>query len=81
MYITNIFATQITIFIMVFWKTFEEWLSLTIYICDYLDYSVNSLESFIVEAESEEEAQEKAIAELKTLGIPKRYLIKIEEVI
>ena len=66
---------------MVFWKTFEEWLSLTIYICDYLDYSVNSLESFIVEAESEEEAQEKAIAELKTLGIPKRYLIKIEEVI
>ena len=54
---------------------------MTIYICDYLDYSVNSLESFIVEAESEEEAQEKAISELKTLGIPKRYLIKIEEVI
>ena len=54
---------------------------MTIYICDYLDYSVNSLESFIVEAESEEEAQEKAIAELKTLGIPKRYLFKIEEVI
>ena len=57
------------------------WLSLKIYICDYLDYTVNSLESFIVEAESEEEAQAKAIAELKTLNIPKRYLFKIEEVI
>ena len=52
-----------------------------LYICDYLDYSVNQLDSFVVEAESEEEAQEKSLAELKTLGIPKRYLIKIEEVL
>lgn len=51
-----------------------------LYICDYLDYTVNSLESFVVEAESEKEAESKAIDELKTLGIPKRYLFKIEEI-
>lgn len=49
-----------------------------LFVCDYVDYAVNSLESFIVEAESEEEAQAKAIQELKALGIPKRYLFKIE---
>ena len=52
-----------------------------IYICDYFDYRTGSLESFVVEAESESEAEEKAIKELKTLHIPKRYLIKLEEVI
>ena len=52
-----------------------------IYVCDFLDYSVNELDSFIVEAESDEEAKTKALDELKTLGIPKRYFVKIEEVI
>ena len=52
-----------------------------IYVCDYLDYSVNSVESFIIDAESNEEAEKKAFDELKALGIPKRYLINVEEVI
>lgn len=52
-----------------------------IYVVDYLDYSVNSVESFIVDAESDKEAERKAIEELKTLGIPKRYLLNIEEAI
>ena len=52
-----------------------------IYVVDYLDYSADSVESFIVDAEDDKEAEVKAIEELKTLGIPKRYLLNIEEVI
>ena len=52
-----------------------------IYICDYIDYTVNSVESFVVEAKSMDEAEEKAIEELKTLHIPRRYLLKVEPVI
>lgn len=52
-----------------------------IYVVDFIDPSVNQLDSFVVEADGEKEAQEEAIKELKTLGIPKRYLLKIEEVI
>lgn len=51
-----------------------------LFVCDYLDYTVNTLESFVVEAESKEEAEVKSIEHLKTLGIPKRYLFKLEEV-
>lgn len=51
-----------------------------LFVCDYLDYAVNSLESFVVDAESKEEAEVKSIEHLKTLGIPKRYIINIEEV-
>lgn len=50
-----------------------------LFICDYFDYHANHLDSFVVEAESETQAEELAIEELKTFGIPKRYLIKIEE--
>ena len=52
-----------------------------LFICDYIDYPSDSLESFVVEAESEKDAESKAIDELKTLGIPKRYLFKIEEIL
>ena len=52
-----------------------------IYVADFIDPTVNQLDSFIVDAADEIEAQEKAINELKTLGIPKRYLLKIEEVL
>ena len=52
-----------------------------IYICDFIDPSVNDFDSFVVEAKDGEEAELKAIKELKTLGIPKRYLLKIEEAI
>ena len=52
-----------------------------IYIVDFIDPSVNQFESFVVEAHDEHEAKTKAIEELKTFSIPKRYLIKIEEAI
>lgn len=52
-----------------------------IYIIDYIDYTVNSVESLVIEAESMQEAQKKAIEELKALHIPKRYLLKVEQVI
>jgi len=54
---------------------------LNIYICDYIDPAVNQLDSLVVEAVDDDTAKELAIKELKTLGIPKRYLIKIEEAI
>ena len=52
-----------------------------IYICDFINPASDDLESFVVEAVDENEAKLKSFEELKTLGIPKRYLIKIEEVI
>lgn len=52
-----------------------------IYIVDFIDPSVNNLDSFVVEAHDDKEAEQKAIEELKTLCIPKRYLLKIEEAI
>lgn len=62
-------------------ENIREVLSLKIYIVDFIDPTVNQLDSFVVEADGEKEAQEEAIKELKTLGIPKRYLLKIEEVL
>lgn len=56
-------------------------IELKIYICDYIDYTDNSVRSFIVEAESMDEAEEITIKEPKALHIPKRYLIKLEEVL
>ena len=52
-----------------------------IYIVDFIDPSINQLDSFIVEAHDRQEAETKAISELKTLSIPKRYILKIEEAI
>lgn len=52
-----------------------------IYICDYIDYTVSSVESFVIEADSQEDAEKQAIDHLKTLHIPKRYLIKVEKVL
>lgn len=54
---------------------------MNIYICDFIDPSSKDFDSFVVEADGVKEAELKAIQELKTLGIPKRYLIKIEEAI
>lgn len=54
---------------------------LKIFVCDFIDPTVNQLDSFVVEAEEEDEAKLKAIEELKTLGIPKRYILKLEEVL
>lgn len=52
-----------------------------IYVCDYLDSDSNQIEHLIVEADDENEAEQMAIKELKTLNIPKRYLINVEEAI
>lgn len=52
-----------------------------IYICDFIDPASEDFDSFVVEADGVKEAELKAIDELKTLGIPKRYLLKIEEAI
>lgn len=50
-----------------------------LWIADYVDVHTNSSDCLVIEAESYEEAHTKAIEELKTLKIPKRYLLKLEE--
>ena len=58
------------------------WLSLTrLWVCDYQIPSSEELDCLILVAESLEVAEQKAIEELKTLNIPKRYLLNVEEVI
>ncbi len=52
-----------------------------LYIVDYRLPRSDELDSFIVEAEDKSTAERKAISELKTLHIPKRYLINISEVL
>lgn len=52
-----------------------------IYIVDYQIPRSEELDSFIVEAEDDAMAEQKAISELKTLNIPKRYLVNISEVL
>lgn len=49
-----------------------------LYIIDYQKPKSEEIECLIVEAEDNSSAERKAIAELKDLGIPKRYLIRIE---
>ena len=50
-----------------------------LYIVDYHNPKNESVECLIVEADFKEDAMELAIDELKLQGIPKRYLIKLEE--
>lgn len=52
-----------------------------IYICDYAVPRSSDVESFVVEADDLESAEQKVIQELKTLDIPKRYIINISEVL
>jgi len=52
-----------------------------LYIVDYQLPRSEELGSFIVEAEDDAMAERKAILELKTLNIPKRYLVNISEVL
>lgn len=52
-----------------------------LYVCDYQVPRSEDIDFFIVEAENDDDAMDKALAELKTLNIPKRYLINCEEVI
>lgn len=53
-----------------------------IYICDYINPRTQKTESFVLECEGdgdEESVKNLAIEGLKTLNIPKRYLINVEE--
>ena len=50
-----------------------------LWIVDYLNIHTETSDCLVVEAESYDEAHDKAIEELKILKIPKRYLLKMEE--
>ena len=50
-----------------------------LWICDYVNIHENSSDCLVIEADCRDHAYEKAIEELKTLKIPKRYLLKLEE--
>ncbi|MBP5421714.1 MAG: hypothetical protein J6Y78_04630 [Paludibacteraceae bacterium] len=50
-----------------------------LWIVDYINPHTSSSDCLVIEAKSEEKAYEKAVGELKTLKIPKRYLLKLEE--
>ena len=52
-----------------------------LFVCDYQIPRSEDLDFFIVEAEDDDDALDKALSELKTLNIPKRYLINVSEVI
>ena len=50
-----------------------------LFVVDYCDPASKTIECLIVEAGSYDLANDEAIQELKHLGIPKRYILKIEE--
>lgn len=52
-----------------------------LFVCDYQLPRSYDVDCIILEAEDKSMAERKAIEELKTLHIPKRYLIRIEEVL
>lgn len=49
-----------------------------LWVVDYSNPYAEALDCLIVDAESYDEAYDKAIQELKNLHIPKRYLIRLE---
>lgn len=50
-----------------------------LWIVDYFNPHSEDADCLVIEADSRDEAYEKAIGELKSLKIPKRYLLKFEE--
>lgn len=52
-----------------------------LYVCDYQVPRSDNIDFVIVEADDVHTAERKAIQELKTLNIPKRYILNIEEVL
>jgi len=52
-----------------------------LFVCDYQIPRTDELDFIIVDAESLKDAEAKATSELKTLNIPKRYILNIEEVL
>lgn len=51
-----------------------------LYVVDYQIPRSEDVDSLIVEADDVIMAERKAIDELKTLNIPKRYILNIEEI-
>lgn len=51
-----------------------------LWVVDYTNPCAETLDCVIVDADTYDEAYEKAIQELKNLQIPKRYIIKLEEI-
>jgi len=52
-----------------------------LFVIDYQIPRSEELDFVIVEANDLQSAERKAIQELKTLNIPKRYIVNIEEVL
>ena len=50
-----------------------------LWIVDYIDPHKETSECLIFEADFYDDAYDDAVEELKTLNIPKRYILKIEE--
>ena len=50
-----------------------------IWLVDYINPHNDSVDCLVIEADSRLIAHELAIKELKSLEIPKRYILKIEE--
>lgn len=50
-----------------------------LWIVDYHNPCSEILDCLIIEADSYDDAFEKAVEELKILQIPKRYIVKMEE--
>ena len=49
-----------------------------LWIVDYFNPHMDSVDCLVIEALSRQEAYDKAVRELKSLEIPKRYILKIE---
>ena len=50
-----------------------------LWIIDYVNIHQDSTDCLIVDADSYDDAYNKAVEELKLLKIPKRYILKMEE--
>ena len=52
---------------------------MSLWIVDYIDPHNEEADCLVIEAESYDEAHKLAIGKLKSLKIPRRYLLKLEE--
>ena len=50
-----------------------------LWIVDYIDPHKETSDCLVIEADSRDDAFEKAVDELKILKIPKRYILEMEE--
>lgn len=52
-----------------------------LFICDYRIPRTDEIDSIVLESANIDSAKKMAIDELKALHIPKRYIVRIEEVL